>query len=107
MVPGGRSGGGDAAAQFINAQQCASAAAAEILISTPGSSKARQKKFHRHFKTVAADEKVLNCKISFLLLLNRILFNLFCFINFACKKFCKSQKDLQIANPQLMNEIYQ
>ncbi|KAK9506658.1 hypothetical protein O3M35_008552 [Rhynocoris fuscipes] len=37
MVPGGRSGGGDAAAQFINAQQCASAAAAEILISTPGS----------------------------------------------------------------------
>ncbi|XP_073979126.1 uncharacterized protein isoform X3 [Rhodnius prolixus] len=60
MVPGGRSGGGDAAAQFINAQQCASAAAAEILISTPGSSKARQKKFHRHFKTVAADEKVLN-----------------------------------------------
>ncbi|XP_066904257.1 GRAM domain-containing protein 2A isoform X3 [Halyomorpha halys] len=43
-----------------SAQECASAAAQEILISSPGSSKARQKKFHRHFKTVPPDEKVLN-----------------------------------------------
>jgi len=28
----------------------------------PSSSKSRQKKFHRHFKTVAPDEKVLECK---------------------------------------------
>uniref|UniRef100_A0A0A9XCE1 GRAM domain-containing protein 1B n=2 Tax=Lygus hesperus TaxID=30085 RepID=A0A0A9XCE1_LYGHE len=60
MVPGGRTG--IETSTCMTAQQCASAAAAaaEILISTPGSSKARQKKFHRHFKTVAPDEKVLN-----------------------------------------------
>ncbi|XP_014244549.1 GRAM domain-containing protein 1B-like isoform X2 [Cimex lectularius] len=60
MVPGGKGGGGEST--YLNAQQCASAAAAaaEILTSTPGSSKARQKKFHRHFKTVPPDEKVLN-----------------------------------------------
>jgi hypothetical protein len=28
----------------------------------PGSSKSRQKKFHRHFKQVAAEEHVLNCE---------------------------------------------
>lgn len=28
----------------------------------PGSSKSRQKKFHRHFKQVAAEELVLNCE---------------------------------------------
>ena len=27
-----------------------------------GSSKSRQKKFHRHFKQVAAEERVVNCK---------------------------------------------
>jgi len=56
MVPSGRVGGSDSA---LSAQQCAAAAAADILTS-PGSSKARQKKFHRHFKTVAQDERVLN-----------------------------------------------
>ncbi|BES87799.1 GRAM [Nesidiocoris tenuis] len=60
MVPGGRTG--SEPPNCMTAQQCASAAAAaaEILISTPGSSKARQKKFHRHFKTVPPDEKVIN-----------------------------------------------
>lgn len=33
-------------------------------IQTPGSSKARQKKFHRHFKQVGNEERVLNCKFS-------------------------------------------
>lgn len=48
-------------ASVLTAQQTAAAAAAEaILNSTPGSSKARQKKFHRHFKQVSPDERVLN-----------------------------------------------
>lgn len=29
---------------------------------TGGSSKARQKKFHRHFQQVAEEERVINCK---------------------------------------------
>ncbi|XP_046400933.1 GRAM domain-containing protein 2B-like isoform X3 [Ischnura elegans] len=33
---------------------------AEPVVPTPGSSKARQKKFHRHFKQVAPEERVLN-----------------------------------------------
>lgn len=32
------------------------------VIHTSRSSKARQKKFHRHFKQVDIEEKVLNCK---------------------------------------------
>lgn len=32
------------------------------VVQTSRSSKARQKKFHRHFKQVDIDEKVLNCK---------------------------------------------
>lgn len=51
-------------ATLLTAQQTAAAAAAEaILNATPGSSKARQKKFHRHFKQVSPDERVLNCKL--------------------------------------------
>ena len=50
-------------ASLLTAQQTAAAAAAEaILNATPGSSKARQKKFHCHFKQVSPDERVLNCK---------------------------------------------
>lgn len=50
---------------LLTAQQSAAAAAAEaILSSTPGSSKARQKKFHRHFKQVDPDERVLDCKFN-------------------------------------------
>jgi hypothetical protein len=33
----------------------------------PGSSKSRQKKFHRHFKQVAAEEHVLNCEYRYTL----------------------------------------
>ncbi|XP_075211307.1 uncharacterized protein LOC142318754 [Lycorma delicatula] len=46
----------------LSFQQHAAAAAAaeEILTSTPGSSKARQKKFHRHFTEVPPEEKVIN-----------------------------------------------
>jgi hypothetical protein len=32
------------------------------LFMAPSSSKSRQKKFHRHFKTVPQEEKVLDCK---------------------------------------------
>jgi len=37
-------------------------AALPLPLPSPGSSKARQKKFHRHFKSVDADERVINCK---------------------------------------------
>jgi len=45
-------------------QEVDSVSQAELPIGSmpPGSNKGRQKKFHRHFKTVSAEERVLNCK---------------------------------------------
>lgn len=43
-----------------------------VAATPPGSSKARQKKFHRHFKQVAAEERVLNCKYNNFLLYTNI-----------------------------------
>uniref|UniRef100_A0A1B6EGK2 GRAM domain-containing protein n=1 Tax=Clastoptera arizonana TaxID=38151 RepID=A0A1B6EGK2_9HEMI len=66
------------AQDLVNAQQTAAAAAAVALLSaTPGSSKARQKKFHRHFKQVDSEERVLDyfsCALVADILLQGILY---------------------------------
>lgn len=58
-------------------------------IQTPGSSKARQKKFHRHFKQVGNEERVLNCEFYSLFKINfkketYPVFFYFCFRLFMC-----------------------